>query len=672
MASSKDEKTPKKKQLNTYSASSIQVLEGREAVRKRPGMYIGGVGIKGLHHLVSEVVDNAVDEAIAGYCTEVNVTIGIDNDITIKDNGRGIPWDTHKGENLAALEVVMTTLHAGGKFNKDSYNVTGGLHGVGVSCVNFLSNYLTATTHKDGQIYQQSYKKGIRTSDLKHLGTTDKHGTTIHFKPDGTIFDTTIFQYNIIATRLRELSFLNPKLKLTLTDMRTKDEEGLPKTDIFYSEEGLKDFIRYLDANRDSLLPAPIHVTKQIVTENKATQTQERTEVEIALSYNTGHSEHIISYANSINTFEGGTHLAGLKRGLTRAMKAYGEKNKIFEKAKITPSGDDFREGATIVISVKLSNPQFSGQEKARLTNVNVGPLVENGIKESFSEYLEEHPKQAKTIMDKVILAARARQAAKKARDLIQRKSPLGTSSTLPGKLTDCSSKDATICELFLLEGVSAAGTVKGGRRRDIQAVLPLRGKILNIEKAQEHKIYESQEIANIITALGVYFQDTDEGRVTKIDKLRYHKIIIMTDADVDGSHIRTLILTLFFRHMPELIQKGYIYIALPPLYLVKKGNHHERYCWDEAQLQTAKEELSTLKAKGDIVVQRYKGLGEMNEDQIWDTTLNPENRILEQVTIESALEADRLFSILMGDSIPPRRALIEKHAKDVDIADIL
>lgn len=648
------------KSTDNYSASNIQILEGLEGVRKRPGMYIGSIGTKGLHHLVSEVVDNAIDEALAGYCTKIQVEIHPGEKISVQDNGRGIPTGIHAKEKRSALEVVMTTLHAGGKFSQDTYKVASGLHGVGLSCVNALSSYAKATVRRGGIIFEQTYEKGIPLSTVKEIGTTDETGTTIFFKPDETIFEVTAYQYDTIATRLRELAYLNPNLTITLTDLRTTNEEGLHRSDTFYAETGLKEYIAYLDHNREHILPETIYVETN----------QDNVVVEIALNYNTGHSEHIISYANNIHTFEGGTHLLGIKRGLTRAMKTYGEKSKIFERAKITPSGDNFREGITAVISVKLSDPQFSGQEKTRLTNSRIASLVDNAINNAMQVYLEENPKQAKLIMDKAILAAQASQAARRARDLIQRKTLLSSHNALPGKLADCPNKDPRVSEIFLLEGSSAAGISKQARNRNTQAILPLRGKILNIEKAQEYKMYESEPIRNIITALGVTFQDTEEGRITNIEKLRYHKIIIMTDADVDGRHIRTLLLTLFFRHMPELIQKGYVYIALPPLYLVKKGKN-EHYCWDEKEREKAMADLAT-KGKGDIIVQRYKGLGEMNADQLWATTLNPETRVLKQVNIESAMEADRLFSVLMGDSIPLRRALIEKHSKEVDVVDIL
>ena len=645
-----------------YSASSIQVLEFPTSVRKRPGMYIGSTTIKGLHHLVYEVVDNAIDEATAGYCTEIHVEIRPDEVISVQDNGRGIPVGIHPKENRSALEVIMTTLHAGGKFDKDSYaQGTSGLHGVGVSCVNALAEWLVATVHRDGKVFEQSYSKGVKQSGVEEKGRTEEKGTRIVFKPDPTIFETTVYDYNIIAARLRELSFLNPGLRICLIDLRRADEEGNYRSEVFFAEKGLAAFVMYLEGSRTSILPQPItaHVQKKGMV------------VDVAMMYNSGHKENIFSYANNIKTFEGGTHLMGLKKGITRALKVYGEREGIFEKAKVTPSGDDFREGATVVLSVKVPEPQFSGQEKTRLTNPEVAVVVDHAVNELLTNYLEENPQSARLIMSKVVLASQARQAAKRARDLVQGKKAL-QAGALPGKLADCSEKDPSKRELIILEGNSAGGNAKQARRRDIQAILPLRGKILNIEKAQEHKIYESEQIRNIITALGVSFEETEEGRVVNLDKLRYHRIIIMTDADVDGSHIRTLVLTLFFRFMPALITKGYVYIALPPLFLVQKGNV-KRYCWTEEERDEHIKALEGMKVKGkgDVRVQRYKGIGEMNPEQLWETTLNPDNRILKQVEVSSDVEADRLFSVLMGDDIPPRRALIEKYAKDVAIEDL-
>ncbi len=649
----------KRSTANNYSASNIQILEGLEAVRKRPGMYIGGVNSRGLHHLVSEVVDNSIDEALAGYCSEVKVTIHPDEMISVADNGRGIPTGIHPKEKRSALEVVMTVLHAGGKFDKDTYKVSGGLHGVGVSCVNALSSYLKATIYREGKIFEQTYAKGIPNAPVAVVGESDQTGTTILFKPDESIFEVTTYQYPIIANRLRELSFLNPKLRIHLKDLRTTDEEGNHQEDIFYSEKGLAEFIAYLDSNRESILPEPIHVTGM----------KNQIAVEVAINYNTGHSEQIVSYANNINTAEGGTHLVGLKRGFTRALKKYGEQSGAFEKAKVKPSGDDFREGTTMIVSIKIPEPQFSGQEKTRLTNAEVSVIVDQAVNEATQNYLEIHPKKAKLIMDKVILAAKARQAARQARELIQRKGAL-SSTSLPGTLADCANKNPASSELFIVEGMSAGGTAKNGRDRHSQAILPLRGKVLNIERTQEHKIYQNEQIRNIITALGVTFEDKEEKRVTNLDKLRYHKIIIMTDADVDGSHIRTLILTLFFRHMPELVERGHIYIALPPLYLIERKGSKKYYCWTEKEREEA---IATLQnqGRGEVRVQRYKGLGEMGEKQLWNTTLDPKQRILKQVTIASAIEADRIFSQLMGDKSIHRKELIEKYAKDVDMSII-
>jgi DNA gyrase subunit B len=643
-----------KQSSNSYSASSIQVLKGLEAVRKRPAMYIGSVDKKGLHHLFDEIIHNFIDEAMEGNGTRGVTKLLPDGYISIEDDGRGIPTGMHPKENRSALEVVMTVLHAGGKFNQDSYKVSGGLHGVGVSCVNALSSHLKATVHREGKIFEQSYRRGIPEESVRVIGESDKTGTTILFKPDDAIFSNTDFDYEHIANRLRELAYLNPGLILDLEDLRTANEEGEHRKNSFCFEGGLGSFIEYLEGSREAILPKPILIKNE----------EDNFGVEVAMMYNTGSSEHIVSYANTINTFEGGTHIMGFKRGFTRAMKAYGDKTGTFDRAKASPSGDDFREGVTAILSIKMQDPQFAGQHKGRLTNENVAARVEPVVFRGVETFLEENPKLASIIMRKGILAHQARQAARRARDLIQRKSSL-IKTALPGKLTDCSERDPALCEIFLLEGDSAAGTMKDARRRDIQAILPLRGKILNIEKAQEHRLYESEQIRNIITALGITFEETEEGRITNLDKLRYHKIVIMTDADVDGSHIRTLILTLFFRHMPELIRRGFVYIALPPLFLVKKSKE-SRYCWTEGEREAAILELSS-KGKGELMITRYKGLGEMNPDQLYDTTLNPATRALKQVTIDCAIEADRIFSILMGDNIPLRREMIEANAKKVD-----
>jgi DNA gyrase subunit B len=644
------------KDSSGYSADSIQVLEGLEAVRKRPAMYIGDINVKGLHHLVYEVVDNSIDEAMGGYCKNIVVNINEDNSITVSDDGRGIPTDYHEKEKKSALEVVMTVLHAGGKFNKDSYKVSGGLHGVGVSCVNALSQYLRVEVHREGKIFEQEYKIGKPMAPVKEIGTSDKTGTITTFVPDTTIFLVTEFNFEILESRLRELSFLNKGVHMTLIDRREK-EEGTNgdgdkfKTVHFYSEEGLKEFVDYLDANREKLIEKSIYIE----TEKNGIP------VEIALHYNTTFTENVFSYVNNINTIEGGTHLAGFRRGLTRTLKAYAEKEGMLSKLKFDISGDDFREGLTAIISVKVAEPQFEGQTKTRLGNNEVMGAVDIAVSAELSNYLEENPKDARQIVNKVILAATARHAARKAREMVQRKNVL-SGSGLPGKLADCSDKDPAICELYLVEGDSAGGTAKQGRDRKFQAIMPLRGKILNVEKAMQHKIYDNEEIRNMFTALGVSIGTEDDTKALNMDKLRYHKIIIMTDADVDGSHITTLILTFFFRYMYDLIQNGYAYIATPPLYLVKKGKS-EKYCWTEEDRLAAVEELG--KGKGESVhVQRYKGLGEMNAEQLWSTTMNPETRTLRQVTIESAAEADRIFSMLMGDEVPPRREFIEKHAK--------
>jgi DNA gyrase subunit B len=634
-----------------YSASNIQVLEGLEAVRKRPAMYIGDVGIKGLHHLVWEVVDNSIDEALAGYCDQIIVNVHEDNSVSVEDNGRGIPTDMHEKEKRSALEVVMTVLHAGGKFDKNTYKVSGGLHGVGVSCVNALSEDLKATVYREGKIFEQEYKRGHPMYPVRVIGESDSRGTTVRFKPDTEIFSVTEYNYETIASRLRELSFLNPGIKILLKDYREIDEKGEPRSDAFFSEGGLREFVDYIDATREKLIPQPIFI------ENDKGEIP----VQVALSYNTSFAENLVSYVNNINTHEGGTHVAGFRRALTRTLKNYADKSGLLEKVKIEISGDDFREGLTAVISVKVAEPQFEGQTKTKLGNSDVMGAVDQAVGEVLQYYLEEHPREAKLVVSKVILAAQARYAARKAREMVQRKNVL-TGTGLPGKLADCSSTDPGISELYLVEGDSAGGSAKQGRDRTFQAILPLRGKILNVEKAQEHKIYDNEEIKNIITALGVSFGTSDDEKALNLDKLRYHKIIIMTDADVDGSHIRTLILTFFFRYMRDLIEQGYVYIALPPLYLVKKGKE-ERYCWTEEERELFVKELGG--GKDDSVnVQRYKGLGEMNPDQLWTTTMDPAKRTLKQVSIESAAEADHLFSMLMGDEVAPRREFIEKNAK--------
>jgi len=639
--------------VSTYSADNIQVLEGLEAVRMRPAMYIGDIGVKGLHHLVWEVVDNSIDEALAGYCTEIKVFINEDNSITVLDNGRGIPVDIHPKEGRSALEVVMTVLHAGGKFDKDSYKVSGGLHGVGVSCVNALSNHLKVRVFRDGKIYQQEYAKGTPLYPVKAIGDAleGQRGTEVTFLPDDSIFASTVYKYETIATRLRELAFLNAGIRIFLTDFREKDENGEFLKEEFYSEGGLKEFVEFLDSGRTKLIPEPIYVEND----------KGNVPVQVAILYNNSYNENVFSYVNNINTHEGGTHVAGFRRALTRTLKSYAEKSGMLEKAKVEITGDDFREGLTAIISVKVAEPQFEGQTKTKLGNSEVMGAVDTCVGDILNSYLEENPKEAKLIIQKVILAAQAREAARKAREAVQRKTALGGSG-LPGKLADCSEKDAALCELYLVEGDSAGGSAKQGRNRAFQAILPLRGKILNVEKAQEHKIYDNEEIKNIITALGVSFGKEDDQKALNLDKLRYHKIIIMTDADVDGSHIRTLILTFFFRYMKELIEQGYLYIAQPPLYLVKKGKHQE-YCWTEQQREQAVMRLGGGKEES-VTIQRYKGLGEMNPEQLWETTMNPETRSLKRVDIESAAEADHLFAMLMGDEVAPRRAFIEKNAR--------
>ena len=643
-----------KKNEEEYSASNIQVLEGLEAVRKRPAMYIGDVGEKGLHHLVYEVVDNSIDEALAGYCNDIRVTINEDNSITVKDNGRGIPTDYHEKEGKSALEVVLTVLHAGGKFDKGSYKVSGGLHGVGVSCVNALSTLLIAEIHRGGKIYKQSYSKGVPTSKVDILGDCEDRGTSVTFKPDPDIFTyTTEYKYEILAKRLRELAFLNKGIHLTLCDKRKQDENGEYLSEHFYSKEGLKEFVQYLDSTRgEPIIENIIHID----TEKNGVP------VEVAMQYNNSFSENVHSYVNNINTIEGGTHLTGFRSALTRTLKKYADESGMLSKIKFEISGDDFREGLTAVVSVKVAEPQFEGQTKTKLGNDEVAGAVNGAVAAALSLYLEEHPKDAKAIVQKVILAATARHAARNAREAVQRKTPL-SGAGLPGKLADCSSRDRSIAEIFFVEGDSAGGTAKQGRDRNFQAIMPLRGKILNVEKALEHRMWENEEIKNMFIALGVTIGTPEDSKALNLEKLRYDKIIIMTDADVDGAHIATLMLTFFFRKMKELIENGHIYIATPPLYLVKKGNN-ERYCWTEAERDSLIEEMGT---KG-VHIQRYKGLGEMNAQQLWDTTMNPETRILRQVSIENAAEADRIFSMLMGDDVPPRREFIEKNACYADI----
>ena len=642
----------KLKKASEYSASNIQVLEGLEAVRKRPAMYIGDVSIRGLHHLVWEVVDNSIDEAMAGFCDEIKVTINLDNSITVEDNGRGIPTDMMAKEKRSALEVVMTVLHAGGKFDKDTYKVSGGLHGVGVSCVNALSEILKATIYRDGKIFEQEYRRGIPQFPVKQIGQSTRRGTTIDFKPDFEIFPVLEYNYVTISTRMRELSFLNPGIKIHLADLREKDDKGEPRRDSFFSEGGLREFVQYMDATREKLIAEPIYV------ENEKSSTP----VQVAMSYNTSFSENLVSYVNNINTHEGGTHVAGFRRALTRTLKAYADKSGLLEKAKIEIAGDDFREGLTAVISVKVAEPQFEGQTKTKLGNSDVMGAVDQAVGEALQNFLEEHPKEARLIVNKVILAAQARHAARKAREMVQRKNVL-SGTGLPGKLADCASADPAESELYLVEGDSAGGSAKQGRNRHFQAILPLRGKILNVEKAQEHKIYENEEIKNMITALGVSFGTAEDDKALNLTKLRYHKVIIMTDADVDGSHIRTLILTFFFRYMRDLIEQGYVYIALPPLYLLKRGKE-ERYCWTEEERDGLIKELGKDGKEDSVGVQRYKGLGEMNPEQLWSTTMDPDKRTLKLVGIESGAEADHLFSMLMGDEVAPRREFIEKNAK--------
>jgi len=640
---------------NDYSADSIQVLEGLEAVRKRPAMYIGDISQKGLHHLVYEVVDNSIDEALAGYCFHIAVVINEDNSITVKDDGRGIPVDYMKKEGKSALEVVLTVLHAGGKFDKNSYKVSGGLHGVGVSCVNALSSYLRAEVHKDGKVYMQDFSLGKALHDIEIVGTTNQTGTVITFKPDDTIFIVTEYKYDILAGRLRELAYLNAGVSLSLEDKRIVREDGSFKKEYFFSKEGLKEFVSFIDAAKEHLIQNVIH----IVVEKQGIP------VEVAMTYNTSFNENVYSYVNNINTIEGGTHLAGFRRGLTRTLKKYAEDSKMLEKVKVDISGDDFREGLTAVISIKVAEPQFEGQTKTKLGNNEVIGAVDQAVGEALGYYLEEHPKEAKAIVDKVILAATARHAARKAREMVQRKSPL-SGGGLPGKLADCSDKDPVKCEIFLVEGDSAGGTAKQGRDRMFQAILPLRGKILNVEKAMPHKVLESEEIKNIYTALGVTIGTEEDSKAVNLAKLRYHKIVIMTDADVDGSHIATLIMTFFFRHMRPLLELGYLYIANPPLYLCTKGKIKE-YCWNDQQRQAFINKYGGGEEKS-IHTQRYKGLGEMNAEQLWETTMNPEYRTLRQVSIDNAAEADHVFSMLMGEEVAPRREFIEENATYANI----
>jgi len=638
-----------------YSANSIQVLEGLEAVRKRPAMYIGDIGVKGLHHLVYEVVDNSIDEAMAGHCNHIEVSINEDNSITVMDNGRGIPVDMHEKEGRSALEVVMTVLHAGGKFNKDSYKVSGGLHGVGVSCVNALSIKLIAEVHKDGKLFRQEYSCGKPLMPVTEVGTTDKNGTMIMFKPDETIFLSGEYKYSILADRMRELAFLNKGITIQLTDKRELDENGEFKTEIFHSEEGLKEFVQFVDSNREMLIDNVIYINSE----------KNEIPVEIAVVYNTSFTENVYSYVNNINTIEGGTHLTGFRRGLTRTLKNFAEKSGMFGKLKFDINGDDFREGLSCIISVKVAEPQFEGQTKTKLGNSEVSLAVDQAVSTMLQNFLEENPKDAKAIVNKVILAATARHAARKARELVQRKNVL-SGGGLPGKLADCSEKDPALCEVFLVEGDSAGGTAKQGRNRKFQAILPLRGKILNVEKALQHKVFESEEIKNIFIALGVTIGTEEDSKELNLSKLRYDKIIIMTDADVDGRHINTLIMTFFFRYMKDLVLNGHLYIATPPLYLMKKGKIEE-YCWDEKQRREFVDKYAGGR-EDSIHIQRYKGLGEMNAEQLWTTTMNPDVRTLRQVTIESAAEADRIFSMLMGDDVPPRREFIEQNATYANI----
>ncbi len=652
---SQEQQKSNEAQNRNYGADSIQVLEGLEAVRKRPAMYIGDIGVKGLHHLVYEVVDNSIDEALAGYCKNISVTIHEDNSVSVLDDGRGIPTGINTKEQKSALEIVMTVLHAGGKFDKDTYKVSGGLHGVGVSCVNALSTVLQATVHREGKIFEQEYRIGIPQYPVREIGDSDKTGTLIHFWPDHTIFQETVYKKEILEGRLRELSYLNRRISITITDLREKDEEGNVYTKNFYSEGGIVEFVEMLDknGNRNPLIPSPLYVDGHDEASNIA--------VEVALTYNDDFKEHIFSYVNNINTIEGGTHVTGFRQALTRVFKTYGDKQGLFERAKVSIEGDDFREGLSAIISVKVPEPQFEGQTKTKLGNSEVSGIVQTTVARALEAYLEENPREAKNVISKIILAAQARVAAKKARDMVQRKTVL-SGGGLPGKLADCSERDPQKCELYLVEGDSAGGTAKQGRDRSYQAILPLRGKILNVEKAMEHKIYENEEIRNMYTALGVTVGTSEDPKALNMVKLRYHKLIIMTDADVDGSHIATLILTFIFRYMKELVEQGYVYIAQPPLYLVKKGKE-QAYAYNEEQRKTWIEKIGGGKDES-VTTQRYKGLGEMNADQLWETTMDPSRRTLKQVTIESAAEADRIFSMLMGDDVAPRREFIESHAK--------
>ena len=641
---------------NEYSADSIQVLEGLEAVRMRPSMYIGDVNTKGLHHLVYEVVDNSIDEALAGYCKNIDVTINEDNSISVSDDGRGIPTGMNQKENRSALEVVMTILHAGGKFDKGSYKVSGGLHGVGVSCVNALSTKLVATIYREGKIWRQEYSKGFPLADVQVIGETDRTGTTIYFKPDDSIFYVTEYKYDILAARLRELAYLNRGIRLSLTDKRTIDPDTNEfKSEVFYSEKGLSEFVEYLDENREKLIDETIHIT----TEKNGIP------IEVAMHYNTEFKENVYSYVNNINTVEGGTHLAGFRRGVMQTLKTYADNSGMLSKLKFDISGEDFREGLTAIISVKVAEPQFEGQTKTKLGNTEVGSAVAQAVSVALANYLEEHPKDARAIVDKVILAAQARHAARKARELVQRKTVL-SGSGLPGKLADCSDNNPENCEIFLVEGDSAGGTAKQGRDRKFQAILPLRGKILNVEKALAHRVWESKEIKMIFQALGITIGTAEDSKAVNLEKIRYHKIVIMADADVDGAHIATLIMTLFFRYMRSVIENGYLYIATPPLYSVKKGKE-QRYCWTEEQRLQLIQEMGAGK-ESSLHIQRYKGLGEMTAEQLWDTTMSPDGRTLRQVTIENAAEADRIFSMLMGDDVPPRRQFIEQNATYANI----
>ena len=639
-----------------YSADSIQALEGIEHVRMRPSMYIGDVGSRGLHHLVYEVVDNSIDEALAGHCDAISVTITKENGIRVKDNGRGIPVDMHKKEGVSALEVVMTKIGAGGKFDKDSYKVSGGLHGVGVSCVNALSIYLKATVYRDGKIWEQEYSKGKKTKEVEEVGKTTDRGTQVEFSPDKEIFDDIVYSYDTLSARMRELAYLNKGITIVLTDERENAEDGNFKSETFFSERGLSEFVEFLDGTRERL------IEKVVAIEGE----KDNIPVEVAMIYNTSYSENIHSYVNNINTHEGGTHLTGFRRGLTNTLKKYAENSGMLDKLEFEIAGDDFREGLTAIVSVKVAEPQFEGQTKTKLGNREVSAPVSQAVSEMLSNYLEENPGDAKKIIEKVILAATARHAAKKAREMVQRKNPMGGAG-LPGKLADCASKDPAKCELFLVEGDSAGGTAKQGRDREFQAIMPLRGKILNVEKAMVHKIFENEEIKNIYTALGVRVGTEEDSKALNLEKLRYHKAVIMCDADVDGSHIQTLILTFFFRYMREMIENGYIYIATPPLYLVRKGKQ-AKYAWDDKERDGYIDEMKGSGSESSVHVQRYKGLGEMNAEQLWDTTMSPDNRTLRQVTIESAAEADRIFSMLMGDDVPPRREFIENNAKYANI----